>query len=82
MTILVQELLARAKERNEEIDRLKAENAKLIEANTELKAAVERAAQRIYETWSDSAGYVPWVQGGNSMMQQKAWRIAMGREQP
>lgn len=33
---------------------------------------VEREAMHIFETWKIQPGWVPWVAGGNSFMQQKA----------
>lgn len=52
-----------------------------ISNNKDLEAAIERYAQRIYETWSAKSGYVPWVKGGNSLMQDKARRIAIYGEE-
>jgi len=36
----------------------------------------EASAQRLYETWSDQPGWVPWVPGGNSDKQNEARRQA------
>jgi hypothetical protein len=33
---------------------------------------IEPQARAIYESWSTQPGFVPWVDGGNSTMQQKA----------
>lgn len=38
--------------------------------------ANEAEAQRIYESWADQPGYVPWVPGGNSDKQEEARRQA------
>jgi len=37
---------------------------------------LEAEAQRIYESWSDQPGYVPWVARGNSLKQDEARRQA------
>lgn len=34
--------------------------------------AVEAMAEEIYDDWKEMAGWVPWVTGGNSNMQEKA----------
>ena len=36
----------------------------------------ERGARQIYESWSKRPGYVTWVAGGNSLMQQHARLLA------
>lgn len=36
----------------------------------------EVTAREIYEGWRDQKGWVPWVEGGNSLMQDKARREA------
>jgi|GEM_PF-6407221 len=36
----------------------------------------ETVARAIYMQWRDVTGYVPWVEGGNSLMQDSARRIA------
>lgn len=38
--------------------------------------AIEDEAKRIYEQWADHRGYVPWVEGGNSLKQEDARRLA------
>ena len=46
---------------------------------------IEDEAKRIYETWADHSGYVPWVERGNSLMQEEARRLALSAlqgEQP
>lgn len=40
------------------------------------RAAIELAAQAVYESWSDKPGYVPWQPGGNSERQGDARLIA------
>lgn len=35
----------------------------------------EAAAKALYETWSRQPQYIPWVNGGNSIMQDKARRL-------
>lgn len=40
---------------------------------------LEAAARQIYESWSDQSGYVPWVEGGNSLKQDEARRLAMSK---
>lgn len=37
---------------------------------------IEERAKEIYETWKDQEGYLPWVEGGNSLKQDEARRIA------
>lgn len=37
---------------------------------------VEARAKVIYDSWSDNPEFVPWVAGGNSLMQDKARRMA------
>jgi hypothetical protein len=37
---------------------------------------IETAAKAIYESWQDQKGYVPWQDGGNSNMQDKARDLA------
>lgn len=39
-------------------------------------AEYEAAAKAIYEQWSRLPGYVPWVNGGNSLKQDEARRLA------
>ncbi len=39
---------------------------------------VEDAAKAIYSQWTSRDGYVPWVDGGNSLMQDVARGIAKG----
>lgn len=39
------------------------------------KRLAERDAQIIYMGWHDLGGYVPWVEGGNSLKQQEARRL-------
>lgn len=34
------------------------------------------AARKLYDTWRDQPGWVPWVERGNSLMQMKARREA------
>lgn len=41
-----------------------------------LADAVEAHAKEIYATWLLKPGYVPWVNGGNSTMQDEARRLA------
>lgn len=43
-------------------------------------AEVEQDARKIYESWSDQPGFVPWVDGGNSTKQDEARRIARSKE--
>lgn len=38
--------------------------------------AIETLAKTIYETWVTYAGYVPWVERGNSLKQDEARQIA------
>lgn len=42
----------------------------------------ECAAERIYNTWSDQPGFVPWVPGGNSDKQDEARRLAAAAPAP
>ena len=37
---------------------------------------VERRAKEIYESWKDQNGYVPWVERGNSLIQDEARTLA------
>lgn len=39
-------------------------------------AALESLAKQIYESWQAQPGYNPWVNGGNSLKQDEARRIA------
>lgn len=39
-------------------------------------AALESLAKQIYESWQSQPGYLPWVNGGNSLKQDEARRIA------
>lgn len=41
-----------------------------------LADAIEARAKEIYLTWADLDGYVPWVNGGNSLQQDRARRQA------
>ena len=41
-----------------------------------LADAVEARAKEIYESWVGLDGYVPWVDGGNSLQQDRARRQA------
>lgn len=36
------------------------------------ETAIELMAQVLYESWAEERGYVPWVKGGNSTMQDQA----------
>ncbi|MGH8329219.1 MAG: hypothetical protein ACRES0_02150, partial [Pseudomonas sp.] len=36
----------------------------------------DAVAKAIYEQWSRLPGYVPWVNGGNSLKQDEALRLA------
>ena len=38
-------------------------------------AANEAAAKALYKTWHSLPGYVPWQDGGNSLMQDKARKL-------
>lgn len=40
------------------------------------RAAVEAAARDIHEAWKGVEGWVPWVDGGNSIKQDEARRLA------
>lgn len=55
------------------------EAADLIEQQA--KELAEAKAKEIYESWRDQNGYVPWVAGGNSDMQDKARRIAASQKE-
>jgi hypothetical protein len=44
--------------------------------NAALDRVIEVKAREIYDTWKDQRGWVPWVLAGNSLMQDKARRIA------
>lgn len=39
-------------------------------------AALESLAKQIYESWQSQPGYLPWVNGGNSLKQDEARHIA------
>jgi hypothetical protein len=44
-----------------------------VEAVSEARdAAREARAKTIYESWKGQPGYVPWMEGGNSLMQDRA----------
>lgn len=38
--------------------------------------ALEAKAKEIYDSWSSNPNYLPWLDGGNSLMQDEARRIA------
>jgi hypothetical protein len=42
----------------------------------ESEEKLERLSRQIYEGWSKRSGYVSWVAGGNSLMQQHARLLA------
>lgn len=45
--------------------------------DTELRSKlIEQTAQVIYGTWSGDRGFVSWLVGGNSLMQDKARQLA------
>ena len=48
-------------------------------AKSEQARCLETAAERIYNTWKDVEGWVPWVPGGNSDKQNEARRAAGSR---
>lgn len=39
-------------------------------------AVVENTAKTVYNGWRDERGWVPWVEGGNSLMQDEAREVA------
>lgn len=47
------------------------QSGKPPEPNHEAEA-LEAKAKKIYDSWSQLLGWVPWVEGGNSNMQNKA----------
>lgn len=58
--------------------------AALAPASASIPADVERdrfandeAAKALYNTWDDQPGWVPWVERGNSLMQERARREVM-----
>ena len=57
------------------LDRLRGE---ALEANIDLcedgsvALQIEAESRAIYESWADQPGFVPWMEGGNSTMQEKA----------
>lgn len=44
--------------------------------NPDLSVGLESLARQIYQSWESKAGYVPWVDGGNSAKQDEARKIA------
>lgn len=51
-------------------------SAPLQSADDASRSVVEHLARVIYEQWAHQDGYVPWVDGGNSLKQSEARRIA------
>lgn len=45
-------------------------------ADDSRRAQIERTAKMIYGTWSKQPGWVPWIDGSNSTMQDKARHLA------
>ena len=43
----------------------------------EMERLREAAAKVLYDSWSDQTGWVPWVERGNSIMQERARREVM-----
>jgi len=50
---------------------IRAQEAAKVEA-----VAVEKDAEAIYNSWSDQPGFVAWLKGGNSDMQEEARKQA------
>ena len=46
------------------------------EARKEPAETVEQRAKKIYESWFYLNGYVPWVEHGNSLIQDEARKLA------
>lgn len=64
------------------LDYLKRKGLQGSPLRNEHDDAAEREAQKIYESWADHDGFVPWVKGGNSLKQDEARslaRAAMGK---
>lgn len=65
-----------------EIESLRAENEALKQQVEQGKrdavpeGLIECVARAIYMQWRDADGYLPWQDGGNSLMQDSARRIA------
>jgi hypothetical protein len=47
-----------------------------LPASVGVRGAVEERAREIYDGWTHMQGWVPWVEGGNSHMQDEARRLA------
>jgi hypothetical protein len=58
-----------------QIDHLTADLVKPAERSD--RFANDDAAKALYDTWSGQAGWVPWVERGNSLMQERARREVM-----
>lgn len=53
-----------------------SEQNKVLPAPGEDELAIESVAKAVYEQWAHLRGYLPWVEGGNSTMQDRARDIA------
>lgn len=54
------------------LDYLKRKGLQGSPLRSGLDQDIETRAKKIYEGWSDQPGYVPWQDGGNSLMQDAA----------
>lgn len=57
------------------LDYLKRKGLQGSPLRNEHDDAVEREAQKIYDSWAGQDGFVPWVKGGNSLKQDEARRL-------
>lgn len=48
----------------------------LMTGRRPIPAGIESLAQQIYQSWESQPGFVPWVDGGNSLKQDEARQIA------
>ena len=63
-------------ERDDAINKADTLSEAIAKKDAALDACVEAAAKAIYEQWESHSGYVAWVEGGNSLMQEAARSIA------
>lgn len=59
------------------VDELRRRGWLVREAIGADRFANDEAAKALYDTWSDQPGWVPWVERGNSTMQDKARTAAL-----
>ncbi len=55
---------------------ISASTGMLMTGRRPIPAGIESLAQQIYQSWESQPGFVPWVDGGNSLKQDEARQIA------